>query len=121
MNLEEISFQIISNSGEAKSLAMEAINLSKTNYQLSNEKINQATKYLLIAKKKHMELVSCEAQGNDIKINLLLVHAEDQMLNTETIVLLAKEFISINQKLLNINKEEYYTSDNDEITKLISD
>lgn len=70
--MEYICFQLIANSGAAKSSFIEAIQLAKA----GNLK---------------------EATGEKIGFSLLFMHAEDQMASTEIIQLLSKEFIDLYQ------------------------
>ncbi|MGL4184100.1 MAG: PTS lactose/cellobiose transporter subunit IIA [Metamycoplasmataceae bacterium] len=98
--LGEISFRIITFAGEAKSEAMLAIfEAKKGNFEEANNKIEKAHKELLEAERQHAELVQQEAAGMEIKIPLLLMHAEDQLLSTQTLILMATEIIDLHKKI----------------------
>ena len=47
----------------------------------------------------HFLLISKEASGEDIIINLLLMHAEDQLMMTESIKILSSEIVEIYKRL----------------------
>ncbi len=47
----------------------------------------------------HGGLLTQEASGDKVKVDLLLVHAEDQMMSAETFRIMAKEIIDIHKKL----------------------
>lgn len=100
--IQEISFVIISNVGEAKSLALEAIRASSTKkYSEADKLIDEAESLVVVAEKAHMDLISKEASGETVEFALLLMHAEDQMLSTQTVIILAKEMINIYKKINN--------------------
>ena len=47
----------------------------------------------------HAQLIQQEAQEGATDINLLLIHAEDQMMSAELMKILAAEIIEIHQKI----------------------
>ncbi|ARU91677.1 PTS system cellobiose-specific IIA component [Spiroplasma clarkii] len=97
INFEEISFQIIAYAGEAKGKAIQAA--KQKDFNKAASLIAEAEKSYAIAAHSHMDVVSAEANGEKLCLTALFVHAEDQMLNVETIILLAKEFIEVYQKI----------------------
>ena len=99
--LELISFKIISAVGMAKSNYIEAMKISECgNIDLSNEKIQEGDKFLNDAHDVHSELIQLEASGKSVTPNILLIHAEDQLISTETIKIMAKEIIKLNKRIL---------------------
>ena len=98
--LSEVAFQIIAFAGEAKSDAMLAIYEAKVGkYAEAETKINLANEAINKASHQHFELIQAEAQGNKIEIPLLLMHAEDQLLTTQTLILLAQEMVDLYKKI----------------------
>lgn len=98
--LATISFQIITFAGTAKSEAMMAIYDAKEGkFEEAESKIKEAEKNMIEAEKQHTDLIQSEAAGEKIHIPLLLMHAEDQMLTTQTLILMAKEFIDLYKKI----------------------
>ncbi len=94
LNLEMISFEIISNVGMARSCYIEAIDLAiEHRIEEAENKIQEGRKYYLDGHEAHAKLTQCEAAGDDIKVNLLLIHAEDQLMSAETFYILAEKFI----------------------------
>jgi PTS system cellobiose-specific IIA component len=94
--LELICFQIISAVGTAKSMYIEAVQEAKQGkFDLAQELINDGSKMYAEGHHAHAKLISQEAQGNKTEINLLLLHAEDQMMSAETIKIMAEEFIDL--------------------------
>ena len=95
-----ICFQIISNSGSAKSCYVEAISKAKAkDYDGASKLFEEAETYFVEAHKVHTELIQKEAQGNDTEFSLLLMHAEDQMASCEMAKLLAEEIIDLYKKV----------------------
>lgn len=95
-DLELIAFEIISNVGTAKSLAIEAIRQAKEGkYDLAKEKLLQCNDFMINAHHSHTTLIQKEASGEKIEISLIIMHAEDQMLSAETIIVLANEMIEM--------------------------
>lgn len=100
--LSQVAFQIITHAGEAKSEAMMAIYDARENkFSEAREKIAKANKAINIASEQHFELIQSEAQGNRIHIPLILMHAEDQLLSTQTLILLAEEMVNLYEKIGN--------------------
>ncbi|MGB9813796.1 MAG: PTS lactose/cellobiose transporter subunit IIA [Thermovenabulum sp.] len=90
MDLEKIIFTIIAHSGNAKSKCFEALNAAKQkNFSKAEELIKEAKEELLKAHHIQTEILQKEAQGQRQELNLLLIHAEDHLMNT----MLAKDLI----------------------------
>lgn len=102
-NLELSSFKIISSVGMAKSSYIEAMNAAeKGNFDLADEKIKEGEKFFSEGHEAHSELIQQESSGDDIKLSLLLMHAEDQLMSAETIKIMAKEVIKLNNRIQNL-------------------
>ena len=82
--MELICFQLIANSGAAKSSFVDA-----------NAKLVEAEEAFVEAHKIHAELIQKEASGEKTEFSLLFMHAEDQMASTEIVQLLAQELIEL--------------------------
>ena len=96
--MELVCFQLIANSGAAKSSFVEAIQAAKKGlYEDANAKLVEAEEAFVEAHKIHAELIQKEASGEKTEFSLLFMHAEDQMASTEIIQLLSKEFIDLYQ------------------------
>lgn len=92
--IELICFQIISAVGMARSSFIEAIKEArKFNFENAATKIKEGDEYFVKGHQCHAELIQQEASGNHLQPNLLLIHAEDQMMSAETIKILAEELI----------------------------
>lgn len=98
--LENISFKIITAVGNARSLYIEAIQEAKeNNFEKAEELIREGEKSFIEGHHAHMELIQQEASGNHVDIQLLLMHAEDQLMSAEAFEIIAKEFIDVYRKI----------------------
>lgn len=104
--MEMICFQMISSVGMAKSSYVEAMRAAaKGSFEEAAEKIKEGDEFYAKGHDAHADLIAQEANGNPVQISLILMHAEDQMMSTETIRLMAEENIKLYQKLAEIEKK----------------
>ncbi|MGX7418632.1 PTS lactose/cellobiose transporter subunit IIA [Carnobacterium gallinarum] len=97
--IELIAFQIISNVGTAKSNFIEALELAKQkDFEGSDALIKEGEKYLIEGHKIHSKIVQNEAQGNKTEFSILLMHAEDQFMSSETLKLVIVELIQMRKE-----------------------
>lgn len=94
--LEQIALELIAASGTSKSLFVEAMNLAKQG------KLDEAEKKMIEAKnifveghKVHANLLTLEANNQNLKIPLLIIHAEDQMASVEVIEIQTEQIITL--------------------------
>ena len=100
--IELIAFEIISNVGMAKSLAVEALrDVREGNYDVAEEKMKEASDYLVKGHHAHTSLIQQEASGEEGELSLIIMHAEDQMMAAETIKSMAEEMIEMFKQLNN--------------------
>lgn len=93
--IELISFQIIANVGEAKANFINAIKYAKEkDFDKANKCINDGEEQMIKGHKAHMDVLSKQANGEKLPFDLLLVHAEDQMMSAETIKIMAEELLN---------------------------
>ena len=93
--LELIAFEIISNVGMAKSLAIEALREVRSVTMQKVKRLAEAAKYLTEGHHAHTSLIQKEAAGEKTEFSLMLMHAEDQMMSAEVIKSLAEEMIEM--------------------------
>lgn len=98
MDLEEVIFEIITYSGEAKSYAYEALNYVKEkNMDKFDECIKKSEESLLKAHKAHTKVLFESSNEENFKISLLLIHAEDQFMSAMD----AKDLIKAMVEMMN--------------------
>jgi len=100
MDIEAVSMQLLVNSGDAKSHAMEAIQSAKHgDIMEAREKIRKAEGYLTAAHRFQTEIIQEEAEGQLEKLTVLLAHAQDHLMSAITVIDMAKEFIDLYERI----------------------
>lgn len=98
--LELVSFQIIAAAGSARSSYVEALQAAKNgNFEEAEALIKQGDTDFVEAHHVHAELIQKFAGGEDPGANILLIHAEDQVMSAEVLKIMALEFIELYKKL----------------------
>ena len=98
--LEMISFQIIASVGTARSLYIEAIDLaSEGKYDEARANIKEGEEAFNGGHAAHGELLTKFSNGELPSKDLLLTHAEDQLMSAEAFGILADKFITLYQKV----------------------
>lgn len=96
MDVEMTIFTIITHSGDARSSSMEAITHAKEgDFEKAQRCIEEAENKLSMAHKEQTKLIQAEAQGEKHDISLLLIHAQDHLMNAMTIKDMANEFVEL--------------------------
>ncbi|WP_330585463.1 PTS lactose/cellobiose transporter subunit IIA [Roseburia sp. 1XD42-34] len=100
MSIEEMSFQIILHGGNARTSAMEAIQHAKDGeLDIAEQKIQEANKEIGEAHRTQTDLIEREARGEKTEIRLLLIHAQDHLMNAMTVKDLAQEVIELYKRI----------------------
>ena len=98
--LELVSFQIIAAAGSARSSYVEALQAAKAgNFEEAEALIKQGDNDFVEAHHVHAELIQKFAAGEDPGANILLIHAEDQVMSAEVLKIMAVEFIDLYKRL----------------------
>jgi cellobiose PTS system EIIA component len=83
---EQTIFQIILHGGNGKSSSMEAIAAAKEgNFVEANKKLKQASEALNEAHHVQTQLIQNEVNGAKSEVSLLMVHAQDHLMNALTV------------------------------------
>lgn len=103
MNMEMVTMQLIVNSGDARSKAMEAIGCAKAgDFTQAEDRLEEAKRFLTKAHEFQTDLIQEEAQGNVEKVTILMAHAQDHLMNAITVIDMAGEFIDLYAKISKI-------------------
>lgn len=98
--LYNLSFQLILHSGNARSLAMEALYAAKEkNFVGAREKLKEADEAFVMAHHLQTELIQKESSGEELELPIILVHAQDHLMTAMTVKDLAKEIIDLREEL----------------------
>lgn len=102
-DLETAAMELVGNSGESRSLSFEALYLAKEGkFDKAKKKINEAKEKMLKAHSIQTDLICKEADGEDFKIGLLMVHAQDHLMTSILARELIEELIYVHSKLESI-------------------
>lgn len=94
VSMDQIVMELVVNGGNARSKSMEAIKAAKKgDFELAKEKIKEANEALNKAHNFQTSLIQKEAAGESVEISLLMVHAQDHLMNAMTVRDLAKEMV----------------------------
>lgn len=105
MNQEElqlVAFQIILHSGTARTEVHEAFSdMRLGHYEEALERLEHANKELVEAHHAQTALLQDYASGVDIKIEIIMVHAQDHLMTTLTLREVALEMLELYKRLPN--------------------
>ncbi|MCG0276747.1 MAG: PTS lactose/cellobiose transporter subunit IIA [Thermosediminibacteraceae bacterium] len=90
MSPEQIVFTIISHAGNARSYCFEGLKHAKNgNFEEAKKCLRKAGEEILEAHHVQTEMIQKEVQGEKQELSLLLIHAQDHLMNA----MLAKDLI----------------------------
>lgn len=90
--VEELSYQMLSNVGTAKSCYVEAMAAARV-FEIDKARnlIKEGEQHFIEGHKAHMRMI----QLTEDSISLIVAHAEDQLMAADTIKIVAKEMIEV--------------------------
>lgn len=101
-DLEYIIMQLITYAGDARSLAIQAIRIARQgDFSQAKELMKECESKMIEAHTFQSQLIFSETNGVAITISLLMVHAQDHVMNALTIKELAIEMIGMLEELKN--------------------
>lgn len=100
MDLEQIVMELVVHGGDARSKALEAVaSAGEGNFEEAKEKMNACEAALNKAHNVQTQLIQDEINGNKTEITLLVIHAQDHLMNAMTVRDLAVKMIEMYQKI----------------------
>lgn len=97
---DAIVMNLVVNSGEARSIAMEAIELAhQGQFEEAAAKIAQARETINAAHNFQTELVQKEINNDPVPMSLLMCHGQDHLMTAMVVIDLAEKFIEVYQKM----------------------
>ncbi|CAC96104.1 PTS lactose/cellobiose transporter subunit IIA [Listeria innocua] len=107
MDIEKISFSLISLAGDSFSKLIEALQAAKeSNTELVDQLLKEADDLMIEAHKVQTEMLIQETRGEQASFSVLLVHAQDTLMNTILASTLIREMIEMHQEMKALKKEE---------------
>ncbi|MGT2960276.1 PTS cellobiose transporter subunit IIA [Streptococcus caballi] len=103
MNSDELqmaAFEIILNSGNARSIVHEAFDaMRQGDYDLAGQKLEEANEGFLLAHNAQTHLLQEYASGTEINVEIIMVHAQDHLMTTMTLREVALEMLELYKKI----------------------
>lgn len=97
--MERCVMELVVNGGNARSMAIEALRAARDgNFDEAHEKMKEAEETLTQAHNMQTSLIQKELNGEKAEIGLLMVHAQDHLMNAITVMDLVREMIEILKK-----------------------
>lgn len=94
--LQTVAFEIILNSGNARSLVHEAFKeMRKNAFEQASQKLDEANEALIEAHKSQTELLQEYASGEKIEMEIIMVHAQDHLMTSMTLREVAIEMLAL--------------------------
>lgn len=104
--LEQLIFQLIANSGSARSDIFEAFDYAQDgDFEKADELMGEAKKEILEAHKVQTSLIQREAQGEGVEVNILMVHAQDHLMSSILAKDLVEKMIEMQLEIANLKEE----------------
>lgn len=96
MDLEMVVMNLVVNSGNARSTAIEALRAAKDgDFDEAQRLMDEADQIILASHESQTEMIQAELNGQKVEVGLLMVHAQDHLMNAMTVMDLCKEMIEI--------------------------
>ncbi|WP_270458033.1 PTS lactose/cellobiose transporter subunit IIA [Lactobacillus gasseri] len=103
-NLENQIFEIISHAGEARANLYDALKETrKRNYDKADKLMRSADKEMNAAHNVQTALITDDLK-NEVKISLLLIHAQDQLMTTMSEQTLIQQMIEMQKQINSFDK-----------------
>lgn len=100
MDMETIIMELVVNGGNARSKALEAITAAgKGDFTTAEAKMAECQESVIQAHHSQTELLQAEVNGEPTTVTLLMVHAQDHLMNAITVRDLAQQMIQMYRKL----------------------
>lgn len=102
MDIEMIVMKLVVCGGNARSSAIEALRSAKNgDFKHADQLMEDAEKTIQEAHEVQTEMIQNELNGKKAEVGLLMVHAQDHLMNAMTVMDLCKEMIDILRTKIN--------------------
>jgi len=98
--ITEIAFEIIAAVGTARGMYMEAIQEAKKgNYDTAHQLMTDGREVFVQGHHAHKDILTMQGAGVKLPMNIFLMHAEDQLMASDSFEVIANEEIELYQQL----------------------
>lgn len=95
-DMDSVVMELVVNAGDGRSSAIQAIREARAGrFAEAKKLLEECNEALLRCHNVQTDLVQAELQGDGIKVSLLMVHAQDHIMNAMTVRDLAVEIIQM--------------------------
>lgn len=106
-DLQVVAFEIILHSGDARTIVHEGIDLmNQGKFEEAEKKMEDANNELLEAHKSQTKLLQDYANGDEIIMEVIMVHAQDHLMTTMTLREMAIEFLKMYKQIYELKNGE---------------
>ena len=106
VDTEMIAMQLIAGAGDAKGCAFEALDAANEGrFSDAESLLKQASESTLPAHKEQMGMIQAFASGEEVPVNILMVHAQDHLMTSELAQDLIRELIVLYKRVDELEKE----------------
>ena len=106
LDIEMIAMTLIGHAGETKSLAYQAMNAAKAGkFDEAEEFMKQSTEEMLKAHELQTDMIAKEAGGEQVPVNIILIHSQDHLTMANVAEELAEEMISLYKTIADLKTE----------------
>lgn len=97
---DELVMNLVVEGGNARSLAMEAVQEAKNgNFEEADARLKECEEALTNAHNTQTEMIQSEIRGDHIPVMLLMVHAQDHLMDAMVVKDMAVEFVELYRKM----------------------
>ena len=101
MDYESKIMELIINGGDARGKALAAIDAAlEGDIAKAEETMKECTEALNAAHVQQTDLIQAELNGKGVGVTLLMVHAQDHLMDAMTVKDLAEKFIALSKKMV---------------------
>ena len=94
--MEVAIMQLITHGGNTRSASIQAIREARNgNFESADALLAQANEQMNEAHQAQTQLIFAETNGNPVPLSLLMVHAQDHVMNAMTVKDLASEMVAM--------------------------
>lgn len=103
LEMEQIIMELIMNGGNARSYSLKAIqSAEKGDIKEAEELLEQSNTSLKRAHDAQANIIRKEVKGEDVAINLMIIHAQDHVMNAITVRDLAQHLVKAQADILEL-------------------
>ena len=100
MNVDHVIMELIVKSGEARTLAMEALSHARTgNFEQAENALKDSREASRLAHKMQTALIAADGGEGKVPVTLMMVHAQDHLMTSMLAQDLADEMVRLYQRL----------------------